>query len=168
MQIHIHSYPPHLSLDKSEYTTSLPFTLFFFHLSFQPRNHINMTRRHPSFPLLRGSAPPHQSPAPTDKYLSHFLVLLPQTVVMNSTVTILIFDSVSLVYIFRSGIAGAQGKQVPPQSSYEPSKATYGGVWFPSTKQSPPLWTKGQKCLEEAPTRVLLSIRKTEHLPYLG
>lgn len=92
-----------------------------------------MRQRHPSFLCWGAQLHPHQSPVPTDKYLSHFLVLLHQAVVMNSTVTILIFDSISLGYIFRSGIAGAQGKQVPPQSSYEPSKAMYGGVWFPST-----------------------------------
>lgn len=36
-----------------------------------------------------------------------------QNVVMNSLATILIFDSLSLAYISRSGLAGAKGKQIP-------------------------------------------------------
>lgn len=52
-----------------------------------------------------------------------------------------------------------------PQRSYEPPKATYVGA---TEVQCPPLWTKGQKiCLEEVPTSIIVSIRKTEHLPYL-
>lgn len=91
--------------------------------------------------------------------------MLLQNVVMNSPVTILIFNSPSLECIFRGGITGTKGKQFllrvmnpPKQCMVVPDSHQQNGVNSVG---------KGQKCcFDEAPTTI--SIRETKHLPYPG
>lgn len=160
--------------DKSECATPLYHLLCsFFYSSFHRRNPVTMTWRHPSFLHLGARLPTHRQihPHHSQPQLRNTSKSFPASLLQNVVCTALSQSLFLTAYLWDTFLEVAlleQKASNPPLRSCEPLKATYGSAWLPSIEECPSLRTKGQKCLREAATSIILGIRKTEYLSYLG